>query len=155
MRTASLVILLLCWGGSAPTQQPDTARCTYTACALRLVPRWNALDAVRGQAGTPVASLGFFYVRDVTPAFATDDSARVYARRATRVRVVAAVMTDAGAVLLALGVIRALRDRAMSTTASGFAVPGAVLLGGSIPLQFAADAHLSTAVWWYNRAFAR
>jgi len=60
-------------------------------------PGWNALDAVRGQTGTPVASLGFFYARDVTPAFATDDSARVYARRATRVRVVAATMTDAGA----------------------------------------------------------
>ena len=25
----------------------------------------------------------------------------------------------------------------------------------SVPLQFAADAHLSSAVWWYNRAFAR
>jgi len=77
-------------------------------------PGWNALDAVRGQTGTPVASLGFFYARDVTPAFATDDSARVYARRATRVRVVAATMTDAGA-----------------------------------------DAHFSSAVWWYNRAFSR
>ena len=47
----------------------------------------------------------------------------------------------------ALGAVRGLRDRRLSSTAVSFALPGLLLLGISVPLQFTADAHLSSAVW--------
>ena len=57
----------------AALRAQDSA-CTYQSCAVRLAPVWNALDVVQGAEGRRVAGLGFFWVNDIRPALAVNDS---------------------------------------------------------------------------------
>jgi hypothetical protein len=153
-RAASLTLLL-----AAPLiAQTSTHRpidpCTYERCALGITPSWNALDVVNGATGDQVASLGFFLPHTLEATFAGNDSASFYAARAFAVRRNAAVLTDAGILMLGYAASRQMsgglntRDRVIGAIGAGaFAV--------SVPLQFSADGLLSRAVWWHNGRFAR
>ena len=129
--------------------------CTYSACALGLAPVWNALDVTRGATGEHLASLGFFLPGNVAAAFAGSDSAQGYAGRAVRVRRVAAVLTDGGAVLIGAAVLHGLSSGHFSAADRVAAGAGTAAFAASVPLQFSADALLSRAVWWYNARFIR
>ena len=140
----------------AQAQTGDGAGCAYTQCALNIAPRWNGLAVVRGTTEERVANLNFFWPRDISRAFdlnAEDGRAAMHARRAVRVRRIAAAMTDVSAAAMAVVIVRSWRrgphdgDRV---------ILGASIatFGASLPLQFLADGSLSRAVWWYNRRFA-
>jgi hypothetical protein len=66
------------------------------------------------------------------------------------VRRVASTLTDAGALLLAVGGARTLAAGRVDGVGRAVLATGAVAFGASVPLQFAADGHLSRAVWWRN-----
>lgn len=136
-------------------QATPAAPCPYDRCALSVEPRWDALALARGARGERVGQLGFFWPGDVRPLFAGSDSALHYARRAVATRRAAAALTDAGALLLALGIARAAHDGGLRGTGAGIAAGGAALFAVSVPLQFAADGRLARAVWWHNARFAR
>ena len=136
-------------------QQRAPANCTYQNCALGLSPVWNGIDVTRGDDQVRITSLGFFFPQDVTRAFRDDPEAVDVARDAFRIRQAAAVLTDAGLVLTATGLARALFQRDFDTLSTALTVVGGISLAGSVPLQFAADGALSRAVWLYNRRFAR
>lgn len=134
-------------------QQRTPANCTYQNCALGLSPVWNGIDITRGEEQTRVASLGFFFPQDVSHAFREDPEAVDVARDAFRIRQAAAILTDAGLVLTATGIARALFQRDFDTLSTALTVVGGISFAGSVPLQFAADGALSRAVWLYNRRF--
>ena len=129
---------------------PDTAACTYARCALGVSPAWNGLDVMRGTAGVRVARLGFFWSSDVRPVFAGNDSAFRYAARAVRTRRVAALLTDVGGAALAVAAVRLARRPDLRGNTRGVALGGIAIFGLGVPFQFAADGHLSRAVWWKN-----
>lgn len=129
--------------------------CSYLACGLRIAPVWNGLDVVRGAEGQRVSGLGFFWAKDVRPALAVNDSSAAYAARAVRVRRVAAVLTDAGALALAYAAGRQLHNGAFTSGDKGAAVAGATAFAVSVPLQFAADGLLSRSLWWFNSSLRR
>ncbi|MEO8624074.1 MAG: hypothetical protein ABI625_23545 [bacterium] len=131
------------------------AACSYEACALGIAPTWNGLDVVRGAHAETSASLGFFFPRDITPAFAGSDSAMTYAVRAVNVRRVAATLTDVGALVLGYAAIKQLRDGQLHNSDRVIAAVGAGAFAISVPLQFSADGYLSKAVWWHNSRYAR
>ena len=140
---------------SGSAEAPSDSSCTYARCALAVVPAWNGLDVVRGEQEQKVARLGFFWTRDVSPVFAGEPHALDFARRAVRTRRTAAVFTDAGIALLAYALIGGTTDSGHTSTYQGIAIGGAVAFAVGVPLQFAADGHLSRAVWWHNAQFAR
>ena len=163
LRTYSLAGASLLLAGAARAQAPLPAvtPCTYRACALSIAPRWNGLVVVSGTAGSPVANLNFFWPRDVSAALrgpSTDaigaDSAAAEARRALRLRRIGAALTDGGAVLGAVALVRALNAGQLRHTDGAIAAAGAAALGLSVPFQFAADGVLSRAVWWHNARYA-
>lgn len=133
---------------------PAGAACDFTRCGLGLLPRLTGLDVVRGADETPVASLGFLRAGDVRPAFAGDTAAVRHAVMAMRLRRAGAALTTLGIAGAAAAVWRGAlsHDRAGS---AAFAAAGATLFAVSVPVQFAADAELSRAVWIYNRRFTR
>lgn len=137
------------------TASPAAPPCDYAACALNVVPAWNGLAVVRGADEERVALLGFFRARALDHVFAGDTAALMLARRAVRTRRIAAALTDLGAVLLVTGATLAITDDGVDGTTAALLAAGAVSLGVSVPLQFAADGHLSRAVWRFNRRFAR
>jgi len=134
---------------------PRDTTCTYRRCALAVVPAWNGLDLVRGEAEERVARLGFFWATDVSLVFAGEPQALEHAQRAVRLRRTAAVFTDLGAALLIAAAVGGLADQDHADTYRGLAIGGAVAVAVSVPLQFSADGHLSRAVWWHNTQFAR
>lgn len=140
---------------AAPAPPPTRdSTCTYRRCALAVVPAWNGLDVVRGESGERIARLGFFWTGDVSPVFAAEPHARSYAERAVHTRRMAALFTDAGAALLVAALATGLSDSADAELARGLAIGGAVAFAIGVPLQFAADGHLSRAVWWHNSTLA-
>jgi hypothetical protein len=152
-----ILAFVFCAAVSIPVeaQQRAPANCTYQNCALGLSPVWNGIDVTRGDDQARVASLGFFFPQDVTRAFRDDPDAVDVARDAFRIRQAAAILTDAGLVLTATGLARALFQRDFDTLSTALTVVGGISFAGSVPLQFAADGALSRAVWLYNRKFAR
>ena len=157
---ASIVLLALVAAAPSAHAAPGTqasrdTTCTYRRCALAVVPAWNGLDLVRGEAEERVARLGFFWVTDLSPVFAGEPQALEHARHAVRLRRTAAVFTDLGAALLIAAAVGGLADHDHADTYRGLAIGGAVSVAVSGPLQFAADGHLSRAVWWHNAQFAR
>ena len=163
-------LLALAFAASAhllPAQEvgtgvPGTAgECTYSVCALNIVPRWNGLAVVRGSDGPQLASLNFFWPRDITPSLRGPgtltpgaDSAAAQARRAVHLRRVAAALSDAGVVAGAIGAIGALRAGRVRPADGVLLGVGGAALGVSVPFQFAADGALSRAIWWHNRRYA-
>ena len=99
--------------------------------------------------------LGFFIPEDVSRAFADDAEAVDVARDAFRIRQIGAALTDAGVVLAATGLARALFRRDWDGLSTGLTVGGGAALAAGVPFQFAADGALSRAVWLYNRRFGR
>ena len=138
---------------SAQTATPTN--CTYQQCALGLTPAWNGLAITRGDRDEQVALLGFFVPGDVTRAFAGDREAVTAARDAMALRQIGAALTDAGIILTATGVARALFRRDWDKLSTALTIGGGTALVGSAPVQFAADGLLSRAVWLYNRKFSR
>lgn len=141
--------------GQTRAQGSGTIACDYAQCALNIAPRWNGLAVVRGAEEARVANLNFFWPRDISSAFAPDAGdgrALAHARRAVRIRRLAAAMTDVAVVGLAAGAVRSWRR---SPTGEDRILLGASLATfvASVPLQFIADGALSRAVWWYNRRF--
>ena len=128
--------------------------CTYARCALAIAPVWNGLDVVRGTDARRVAGLGFFWTGDIAHAVAGNDSAVVYAVRAVRVRRMAAVFTDVGAMALGYAVARRLHNGSFSGADRGVFIAGGAAFGVSVPLQFTADGLLSRSLWWFNGAFS-
>ena len=135
--------------------------CTYPVCALAIVPGWDGLAVVRGQAGPRVANLHFFLPRDITPALRGDatrpgaDSAAAEAGRALSLRRVGAAFTDIGLLAMGAAVVGALHARHVDRSAQTLGAAGMGALLVSVPFQFAADGALSRAVWWHNQRFAR
>src|SRR4051794_4938521 len=136
--------------------------CDYQTCALTIAPRLDGLGVVQGGSGARVANLHFFWPRDIAPALAPAgsrapgaDSARTYARDAMKLRRVGATFTDAGVVLAAVGAIGALSHRTIRRSDGALLGVGGSALVVSVPIQFAADAALSRAVWWHNLRYAR
>jgi hypothetical protein len=153
--SAAAIVLL---SGALPRMvgaQAADANCNYERCALGLAPTWDGLSITRGESETRIANLGFFIPTDVSRVFQGNDAALDAARDAMDVRRVAAVLTDAGIVLLVTGVARGMFQRDFDNLSKVLAVTGGVSLGASVPLQFAADGLLSRAVWLYNRRFSR
>jgi S-adenosylhomocysteine hydrolase len=110
---------------------------------------------VRGESERRVATLGFFVPGDVSEIFKDDADALDAAREAVRLRRIGAVLTDAGIVMAATGLARALFQRDFDKLSGALTIAGAGSLGVSIPVQFAADGYLSRAVWLYNRRYSR
>ena len=144
---------------SAGAQAVEATRtgtaCTYHRCALSIAPAWNGLALEKGEARERVANLGFFWPHSLGGVFPGRDSAATYAERAEKVRRGAALLTDAGGLLVAYAVARRLRTGAVDNDVRATVAVGALAFGLSVPLQFAADGHLSRAVWWHNRQYAR
>ncbi len=135
---------------------PRTEACTvYRECAYNLVPRGLGLAVVRGEAEVHVATLGFLWPSSMEAAFAGDGEDARLARRAVRVRWVAAALTDIGIAATALAAVRASGDGGADDAARAALAVGLVSLGASVPLQFRADGLLARAVWHYNARFAR
>ncbi len=154
-------VLLAVFGGahqlaaqSVQTPAADSA-CSYQQCALGIAPRWNGLALVRGTAATPVANLGFFWTGPLNHVLAGSDSSMRYGAKAVRVRRVAAVLTNGGGLLLGYAVARRLSAGAVTRDAQVTAALGVAGVVVSVPLHFAADGHLSRAVWWHNLRYAR
>ena len=166
-RLAGLATLLLAIPGGAPrlaaqAVQPPAVLpsaadsvCSYQRCALGIAPRWNGLALVRGTAAAPVANLNFFWPRPLDGVLAGSDSAAHYGARAVRVRRVAAGLTDGGGLLLGYALARRLGAGSLTRDARAAAAVGAASVAVSVPLHFAADGHLSRAVWWHNLRYAR
>ncbi|MEO8192712.1 MAG: hypothetical protein ABI681_02600 [Gemmatimonadales bacterium] len=138
----------------AGAQSRAPANCTYQQCALGLKPVWNGLSITRGESERQIANLGFFWPEDVSGVFSGNESAVAAAADAVRVRQVAAVLTDAGIVLLGTGIARAGFQRDFDRLSTVLTLVGATSLGVSVPFQFAADGFLSRAVWLYNSRFS-
>lgn len=142
--------------GAQPARAvPSDSACTYEQCALSIAPVWNGLALVRGAAGERVANLGFFWARPLSRAFPGADSAAWYGARAVHVRRTAAVLTDVGALLVVYALGRRVGSETFSNDAQVALAAGAVAVTVSVPLHFVADGHLSRAVWWHNRRYAR
>ena len=139
----------------ANAQATREANCSYERCALGLAPVWNGLAVTRGLEQREVTVLGFFWPGDVSRAFEGDREAVQAAQDAMSIRQVGAILTDAGIVMAATGVARALFRRDWDKVATGLTVAGGLSLGASIPFQFAADGYLSRAVWFYNRRYSK
>jgi hypothetical protein len=156
---ASIMLLALVAARSAhaapESPAPRDTACTYQRCALAVVPAWNGLDLVRGESEERVGRLGFFWANDVSPMFAGEPQALEHAQHAVRLRRVGALFTDLGAALLVAAAVGGLTDQDHADTYRGLAIGGAFAVGISVPFQFAADGHLSRAVWWHNAQFAR
>lgn len=153
-----LAVLLAAPASVASAQASPGARaatCTYQACALNVVPRWNGLAVVRGADEAHVATLGFFIPGSLDAAFAGVPTAEALGRRAVGTRWAAALLTDLGAAALVVGALRASGDHGTDDTARAWLVGGAAALGVSVPLQFRADGLLSRAAWQFNAQFAR
>lgn len=138
-----------------PDASPPDSACSYTRCALGIAPVWNGLALVRGSTGERVANLGFFWAGSLQRAFPGADSAARYGARAVRVRRTAAVLTNVGGVLAAFALGRRLGGDALPRDGQVALAAGATALAVSVPLHFVADGHLSRAVWWHNRRYAR
>lgn len=132
----------------------DTS-CTYARCALAIAPVWNGLDVVRGADARRVTGLGFFWTGDIRSSVAGNDSAVAYAVRAVRVRRVAAVFTDVGALALGYAAARRIQNGSFSAADRAVAIGGGAAFAVSVPLQFAADGLLSRSLWWFNGVFHR
>lgn len=159
-RRCLLALLASCLGGTALVAQAPPASagsaapvCSYRRCALGIAPAWNGLVVVRGVQEERVANLGFFRAGSLDHVFAGNDSAQVVARRAVRVRRVAAVFTDAGALLMAYAAVRLTRAGPLSDTDKALGLTGVASFGVSVPLHFSADGLLSRAIWWRNADF--
>jgi hypothetical protein len=144
---------------AAPAVHNDSA-CAYRSCALNIKPAWDGLAVVR-PTGQRVATLHFFWPRDITEDLRGDstavgaDSVVVHAERALVLRQAGAGFTDVGIVTFAVAVLRSLRDGRLSERDQILAGAGLGAIIVSVPLQFAADGELSRAVWWHNVRFAR
>ena len=130
--------------------QADTA-CSYSRCALGILPRLAALDVVRGDREERVGSLAFLFPRDVRRAFGDNELASRRAARAFSLRRIGSVLTMAGATVAVAGGIRAIAVRGSPGSSAALAAIGLSTFGASVPVHFAADAELSRAVWEYNR----
>lgn len=156
-----LLVLLSCTASRQSAAQ-QRQECSYTACAVAIVPAWNGLEVVRQADGVAIVNLNFFLPRDIGPALAGSnmavpgaDSALMYARRAVGLRRVGALLTDAGGIALAVAAVRALQDGHLDRTNQRIGMGGAAALLVSVPFQFAADGALSRAVWWHNLRYSR
>ena len=144
--------------GNEPAGGRDSS-CSYTTCALAIVPRWNGLAVIEGTDGQRVANLNFFWPRSITGALrggaagAAADSAAARAHRALHLRRMGAALTDAGIIAaMAAGgrILAGGRTRRADKVVVGAGVASLLV---SVPLQFAADGELSRAVWWHNVRF--
>lgn len=158
---ASAAVILLASFPAKTAQAQGTivgepgVRCAYEVCALNVVPRWNGLAVVRGANEEHVSTLGFFIPGRLPGAFAGVPAAEALGRQAVRTRRVAAVLTDLGALAIAIGALRASGDHGTDDTARLWLASGAASLGLSVPLQFRADGFLARAAWRYNAQFSR
>ena len=139
--------------GSVCAQQAPTD-CTYSRCALGIVPAWNGLVVTKGAGQQRVGNLGFFWTSSLAPLFAGNDSAAVYARRAVRVRRAAAALTDVGGAAMGYVALRAALRGRLQDQDRVVGVVGASLFVESVPLQFGADGLLSHAIWWRNSDYS-
>ena len=160
LRSVLVTALACIASASLPAQAPQAiaappddavASLAYQRDALGIAPVWNGLAVVRGSERSRVANLNFVWPRRMDDAF-LGDSARFYASRAVRTRRVAAMLTDAGALLLAAAVVRRGPDEAV---ARRIAIAGAGAFAVSVPLHFTADDWLARAVWWYTARSAQ
>jgi len=135
--------------------QAVEAACTYESCALSLAPVWNGLAITRGISQRQVANLGYFWPSDIRPVFADNAAALEAADEALQTRTIAAVLTDAGLVLLATGLARGAFQREFDGFARVLMYSGTASIGISVPLHFAADGMLNRAIWWHNRRYSR
>jgi hypothetical protein len=142
-------------GAQAAGAVPSDSACTYEQCALSIAPVWNGLAVVRGAAAERVANLGFFWAGPLLRAFPGADSAAWYGARAVHVRRTAAVLTDVGGLLVVYALGRRVGSERLSRDAQVALAAGAAAVAVSVPLHFVADGHLSRAVWWHNRRYAR
>ena len=141
---------------SAVTAAQTPESCAYATCALGISPRITALDIVRGDGQARVGSLSFVWPRaTLVRAFDGDARALPLARQSVRTRRVAAVLTDVGAVLVAGAATHAALVHGDRRWSAGVAGLGAGAIAISVPVQFAADAQLSRAVFEFNRRYAR
>jgi hypothetical protein len=158
LRLSGVMLLAAVQAIPAAAQRTATRadpNCTYQTCALGLTPVWNGLEVTRGESERRVATLGFFIPEDISHVFADDAEARDAARDAFRIRQIGATLTDAGIILGATGVARALFRWDWDGLSTGLTVAGGASLAAGIPFQFAADGALSRAVWLFNRRFTR
>jgi hypothetical protein len=148
-----LLAALVCTVAGAQSA-PARESCSYTQCALGIVPAWNGLLVTQGAAHTRVANMGFFWTGSLDRVFAPHDSALAYGRRAVRVRRTAAVLTDLGAAALGYAVVRGVAKGRLNGGDKTVAIVGGAAFAVSVPLQFSADGLLSRAVWWRNSTYA-
>jgi hypothetical protein len=154
--TLALAASLIAVPATSNAQSPATdPNCTYESCALGLAPVWNGLAITRGISQRQIANLGFFWPEDIRPVFLGDEPALEAATEAMQMRTVAAILTDAGLVLLGTGLARAGFQREFDGLSRVLTGIGAGAFVVSVPFHFAADGILSRAVWWHNRRYVR
>ena len=146
--TAIAVVALLAYPVRAAVGQAASEPCDYAHCSLDIVPRLTGLAVTRGATEERIATLPFLWSAHAAHIFAADSVAWRHAANASRRRVLAALCTDLGGLLVIGG---AARFHGAGRAVTG---GGAGLVAASVPMQFAADAELSRAVWAYNRRFA-
>jgi hypothetical protein len=130
--------------------------CDYATCGLGISPRLTALDVVRGDARAPAGSLSFVWPRaTLVRAFEGDVRAEPFARRSLRTRRIGAALTDVGVLFVAAAAARLSMHPDDRRWSAGMAGLGVASLAVSVPVQFAADAQLSRAVFEFNRRYAR
>ena len=83
------------------------------------------------------------------------DSALAHAQRAVALRRAGAVLTDVGALAIAVTLARVATAGRAHTNDRVVGGAGLAALLVSVPMQFAADGALSRAVWWHNLRYAR
>lgn len=157
---STTLIALLCaatfaWPATAAAQRADAPRiasaCDYRSCAYNIIAALHGLRVVSGERETPVATLGFFWTRDISDAF--EGEGRTEAQAAVRARRWGALFTDVGLALLMTGAVSA-ATQDLDETSAALMLAGVASVGVSVPLQFLADKRLARAVWQHNARYA-
>src|SRR5262249_20722301 len=130
--------------------QAQEFNCTYDQCAIR----FHSGRLVQGVEGKPFARLGIFsahiraFERGSDSVRTHYDAFRSHQRTGTALELLGLAAMTAGLFVI--------EDRGHSSDAGQilFFLGAGISLGGGFALRSASN-HLSQAVWWYNRGFAR
>ena len=137
-----------------PAQRPDSAACSYRACAVRLEPSWGGPRLVQGIQGQTVGSLGIF--RTNLSVLESTDSSAAYVRSFRRAHRASTMLAFVGSVATVVFVHTARDDEFLTgTTPLVSAGVAAVALYASLPFTLKAQRSLARAIWWHNERFAR
>jgi len=154
MRYLIGAVALVIAARTIPAQTPADSQCTYQACALRIERSFfNPIRVVSGASGDVIK--GGASGQRLEAMLVGSDSATSYLRKYARANKRSTVLGLLGVGAYAFGFFHSDHYRHTSTGDAIAVVAGAVLVTASIPSGFAAQRHLSRAIWWYNESLPR